>query len=131
MKRTIDSSHVLAVFMLLVAIHSILVGICLIVSPVSFLEKLGFFMEEKFFAAQGGVFHIVVSIAYLMAATNRPEKKAFVIFSFSAKFIATLFLFAYYLFVSPVLLVLLSGIGDLIMGIVIFVLFRLVWKRVQ
>ena len=117
--------------MLLVAIYSILVGICLIVSPVSFLEKLGFFMEEKFFAAQGGVFHIVVSIAYLMAATNMPGRKNLVIFSFSAKFIATVFLFAYYLFVSPVLLVLLSGIGDLIMGVVIFILFRLVWKRVQ
>lgn len=123
-----NPQQILKIFLVLVAIHSILVGICLIAAPVSFIELLGFPMKEKFFAVQGGVFHLVVSVAYLMAAKDIMAGRSLVFFSILAKTIATVFLFTYYLAVNPILLVLLSGIGDLIMGIIIFLLYKLVWK---
>jgi hypothetical protein len=128
MKLFSDPRRLLKVFLVLVAIHSIVVGICLIVAPISFIEMLGFPMEEKFYAVQGGVFHLVVSVAYLMAAKDIMAGKNLVIYSFTAKFMATVFLFTYYFCANPILMVLLSGIGDLIMGVIIFVLFRLIWK---
>ncbi len=117
------------IFLVLVAIHSILVGICLIVSPVTFIELLGFPMKEKFYATQGGVFHLVVSVAYLMAARDIFAGKNLIVFSISAKAIATVFLFTYYVAVNPILLVLLSGAGDLIMGLILYWLYRLVWIK--
>jgi hypothetical protein len=129
MKILSDHSRMLSLFLLLVAIHSIVVGICLIVSPVSFIEFLGFPMKEKFYAVQGGVFHLVVSVAYLMAARDIRAGRSLVIYSFTAKFMATVFLFTYYFAVNPILLVLLSGIGDMVMGVVIYLLYRLVWHN--
>ena len=124
-----DYPRLLGIFLILVAIHSIVVGICLIASPVSFIEYLGFPMKEKFYAVQGGVFHLVVSVAYLMAARDIKHEKSLVVFSFCAKFIAVIFLFIYYFAVNPIPLVLISGIGDLIMGAVIYWLFRLTWRN--
>jgi hypothetical protein len=129
MKFFSSPQRILSVFLLLVAIHSVIVGICLIASPIPFIEMLGFPMKEKFYAVQGGVFHLVVSVAYLMAAKDIMAGKNLVIYSFIAKFMATIFLFTYYLFVNPILLVLLSGIGDLVMGIVIYILYRLIWNN--
>jgi hypothetical protein len=63
-----------------------------------------------------------------MAAKDIMAGKNLVIYSFTAKFMATVFLFTYYFCANPILMVLLSGIGDLIMGVIIFVLFRLIWK---
>ena len=124
-----DYPRILRLFLVLVAIHSTLVGICLIVSPVSFIEYLGFPMKEKFYAVQGGVFLLVVSVAYLMAAKDIKAGKNLVEFSFIAKFMATVFLFTYYFAVNPIFLVLFSGLGDLIMGLIIYRLYWLVWKR--
>jgi len=129
MKQLSSPRRLLSVFLVLVAIHSIVVGICLIVAPVSFIELLGFPMKEKFYAVQGGVFHLVVSVAYLMAAKDIMSGKNLVIYSFTAKFMATVFLFSYYFFANPIPLVLLSGIGDLVMGVVIFILFRMIWNN--
>jgi hypothetical protein len=129
MKFFSSPQRILSVFLLLVAIHSVIVGICLIASSIPFIEMLGFPMKEKFYAVQGGVFHLVVSVAYLMAAKDIMAGKNLVIYSFIAKFMATIFLFTYYLFVNPILLVLLSGIGDLVMGIVIYILYRLIWSN--
>jgi hypothetical protein len=128
MKSISDPSRILRIFLILVAIHSIVVGLCLIASPVSMIEWLGFPMKEKFFAVQGGVFHLVVSVAYLMAARDIIGGKNLVIFSILAKLIATIFLFTYYIAINPILLVLLSGIGDMIMGIIIYLLYKLVYK---
>jgi hypothetical protein len=124
-----DPPRVLKIFLTLVAIHSIVVGLCLIASPVSFIELLGFPMKEKFFAVQGGVFHLVVSVAYLMAAKDIMAGRNLVIYSILAKSIATVFLFTYYFAVNPILLILLSGIGDMVMGIILFLLYKMVWKN--
>jgi len=122
-------SRLLSIFLWLVAIHSILVGLGLMFLPISVLEWFGFVIEEKFFTVQGGVFHIVVSVAYIMAALNIPNSPRLIMFSFTAKFIATVFLFTYFFLVNPIITVLLSGVGDFLMGVVIFILYCILRKQ--
>lgn len=76
----------------------------------------------NFFRAQGGIFHIVLCIAYFFAAKKPINNYLMVKFSYIAKFIAFIFLSLYYFIEDHILLVLLSGIADLGMGIIIFVL---------
>ena len=109
----------------LIALHSIGFGISLIVLPISVIELFGFQLEEKFFAVQGGVFHIVVSLAYIMAALDPDRAEKLIILSCTAKFMATLFLLAYFFFVSHIFMVIFSGIADFLMGIAILIIYLL------
>ena len=86
-------------FLWLIAIHSIGFGIALVVLPIPVIEFFGFQLEEKFFAVQGGIFHIVVSLAYIMAAIDLDNSRKLIILACVAKFMATLFLLSYYFFV--------------------------------
>ena len=79
-------------------------------------------ISENFFRAQGGIFHIVMATAYLIAARNPVNNQIMVRFSFIAKMIATIFLFGYFVLIQPILVVLLSGIGDFAMGAIIYYL---------
>ena len=115
----------------LVAIHSIGFGISLIVLPISVIEFFGFKLAEKFFAVQGGVFHIVVSLVYIMAALDLRKACRMIIISCTAKFMATLFLISYFLFVRPIFMIAFSGIVDFLMGIAILTLYILYRKTVQ
>jgi hypothetical protein len=105
------------VFLILVSVHSIAVGINLISFPPSWMASFGFLpITENFFKVQGGVFHIVMAVAYTLAAWRPVEYSILIIFSIIAKFIATIFLVSYFLLVQGTVTVLLSGIVDLIMG---------------
>ncbi|MDP4282358.1 MAG: hypothetical protein Q8867_09450 [Bacteroidota bacterium] len=115
----------------LIALHSIGFGISLIVLPVSVIEWFGFRLEEKFFAVQGGVFHLVVSIAYIMAALDLKHSSRLIILSCSAKFSATLFLISYYLFEKQIFMVLFSGIADGFMGLAIWIVYLLYRKTLS
>jgi hypothetical protein len=106
-------------FLWLIAIHSIGFGIALVVLPIPFIEFFGFQLAEKFFAVQGGVFHIVVSLAYIMAALDLDHAKKLIILSCTAKFMATVFLLSYYIFESHIFMVIFSGIADFLMGLAI------------
>jgi hypothetical protein len=108
----------------LIALHSIGFGIALVVLPIPFIEFFGFRLAEKFFAVQGGVFHIVVSVAYIMAALDLAHAKKLIILSCTAKFMATLFLLSYYLFVSHIFMVIFSGFADFLMGLAILISYR-------
>lgn len=113
-----------SVFLLIVAIHSILVGIGLIVLPSSAFEFLGFQKTfDRFFSTQGGVFHIVMAVGYAMAAYDLKRFECLIIFSIIIKFIATVFLIVYFLTKSSQLLIIFSGISDFIMGLVILFLY--------
>lgn len=113
-----------SVFLLIVAIHSILVGIGLIVLPASAFEFLGFQkIFDRFFSTQGGVFHIVMAVGYAMAAYDLKRFECLIIFSIIIKFIATVFLIVYFLTKSSQLLIIISGISDFIMGLVILFLY--------
>jgi hypothetical protein len=115
----------------LVAIHSFCFGVSLIVLPIPVIEYFGFQLTEKFFAVQGGVFHIVVSLAYVMAALDLDHARKLIILSCSAKFMATLFLLSYYFFVKHIFMVVFSGVADFLMGLAILTLYLLFLRTKQ
>jgi len=113
------------IFLWLIAVHSFLVGIALILFPPSYLEFFGFSnYQYSFFQAQGGVFHLVMSVAYLMAIKYMYKSPGLIVFSISAKFIATLFLLIYYLFLEHSWMIIMSAFGDAAMAILLYVLYN-------
>jgi len=115
----------LVLILWLVAIHSFAVGCGLMFSPPSLLQFFGFgHYGEKFFPVQGGVFHIVMSVAYVLAAVGLQRYNGLLQLSILAKIMATIFLLSYYFFINPIWTVLASGIGDGLMGIVLFWAYR-------
>ncbi len=110
----------LSLFLILIALHSFLVGLGLILIP---LESFGYFGFEGyqgiFFKIQGGVFHIVMCGAYIPAAINPEKNKLLLGFSIFAKFTAAIFLLSYCIIVDTVWMVLVSGIMDLVMGLLL------------
>lgn len=125
MNNLTDWSKYLSIFLWLVTIHSFFVGVGLILLPDSFLDFFGYNeCTERFFPSQGGVFHIAMAVGYAMAAYNLKRYECLIIFSIVVKFMATIFLFTYFIFVSSIWLVLLSGISDFLMGSIILLLYR-------
>jgi hypothetical protein len=115
---------ILSVFLWLVAIHSFLVGVGLVVLPTSAFEYFGFNPTfERFFSTQGGVFHIAMSVGYAMAGFDKIKYRQLIVFSIIVKFIATVFLISYFLIISPQWLILMSGISDFLMGVIILYLY--------
>ena len=115
----------LKIFLWLIALHSISVGIGLILFPPSYLEIFGFYnYSYTFFQAQGGVFHIVMSVAYLMAIKYIYKSPGLIYFSIAAKSMATIFLIIYFLFVEQSWMIIMSATGDATMGIVLFYLYK-------
>ena len=103
----------------LVAAHSIGFGVALIVLPADIIGIFGFTLSEKFFAVQGGLFHLIISYAYIASALDPEGSEKMVTLSVFAKFAATIFLVAYYFFEKPIIIVLLSGMLDFFMGLAI------------
>jgi hypothetical protein len=67
--KKIDHGNILSMIMWLIALHSFIAGIGLIVMPPQLMESLGFNSGgDRFFQSQVGVFHIVMAIAYSLAA---------------------------------------------------------------
>lgn len=113
--------RVLSTVLWLVALHSIVIGLVLIAQPPLLMKLSGFSPEsERFFPAQGGVFHILMAVAYVMGATDIEKYHYLIVFSIIVKAVATLFLMVYCFAVEFKWIVLLSGIGDGIMGLIIF-----------
>lgn len=112
-----------SIFLWLITIHSFFVGILLIILPSHLISVFGFNeVENNFFQIQGGVFHMVVCFAYVAAALNPVQNFQMIQFAIFAKIFAFIFLFSYFLFVQSINSVLLSGIGDLLMGIILLLL---------
>lgn len=119
----------LSLILILVAIHSFCVGVGLIIRPAELMHLFGFnICNERFFPTQGGVFHIVMVVGYLIAAINVDKSRSLVIFSIIVKIMATIFLFAYFIAVEQIWLVLFSGFSDGIMGLAIYVALLLYLK---
>lgn len=124
MKKVFLPRNAFRIILWLIAVHSFLVGMGMILIPSSFIEYLGFAANNDcFFRYQGGVFHIVMSIAYAGAAINIGRDNSLVFLTIAAKFMATVFLFSYYFFAAQIVIIFLSGIGDFLMGIIVSVLF--------
>lgn len=121
---------ILSVFLWLVAIHSFLVGIGLIVLPSSGFEFLGFDPTfDRFFSTQGGVFHIGMSVGYAMAGYDKIKYEQLIVFTIIVKFIATIFLITYFVFISSHWMIILSGITDLLMGVIAMYLYKALIKE--
>lgn len=115
----------LTLLLWLVALHSMLVGFGLILLPDSLMEFLGYGKcDERFFRSQGGVFHVAMAIGYALAAYKPKVYESLVVFSIIVKFIATLFLFSYTLFINPLPVIAFSGVSDFIMALTIFYLYK-------
>lgn len=112
----------LSVVLWLTACHSFLMGIALIAQPPTIMAIVGFSrLGERFFPAQGGVFHIVMGIAYVLGAVNTEKYHELIFFAIIVKAAATLFLMLYCFAVEFKWIILLSGIGDCIMGLAILI----------
>ncbi len=126
----IEKKYHLSFVLTLVSIHSFLVGVGLILFPGELIEYVGFqFVHEKFFQTQAGVFHIILSIGYILPVINYNNFKNLVIFSIIVKIIAALFLFIYFLFFDSIVCVLLSGCGDCAMAVLLLYVYHNKQKR--
>jgi hypothetical protein len=119
--KLLTKEKFLPIFLWLIAIHSFFVGLGLILSPAEFFEFLGYNnLTERFFPTQGGVFHILMSVGYLLAVLKIKESYDLVIFSIIVKSTASLFLIIYFLAALPKMIILLSGVGDGVMAIILW-----------
>ena len=121
----IDARARLSLLLWAVALHSAAVGAGLIVLPAGAMKALGFPEgPDRFFRTQGGVFHLVVTLAYALAAW-RPERwPVLIAWTVAVKFAATAFLLVYYFAVEAKAVVLLSGLADAAMGGIILAAWR-------
>jgi hypothetical protein len=115
--------RLLVIVLWLVGIHSLCFGLSLVILPCSILEFFGFTISEKFYATQGGVFHLIICYAYFKSAIQPENSDDLIILACITKFSATVFLFMYFLFGKQILIILLSGILDFLMGLSILLLF--------
>ncbi len=114
----------LRLFLWAVALHSFLVGLGLIFVTNHIRVLFGFKPSpEHFFQIQGGVFHIVMAMGYILAADRRKRFDDLIIFTILVKLFATLFLLLYFTFGSQNLLILFSGITDFLMCVIVFYLY--------
>ena len=117
-------SGTLSILLYLIALHSLIVGAVLVVIPFDTLEYFGYHnYHGTFFKVQGGVFHLVMSLVYFLAARDLSRNRILIHLTIISKFIATVFLFSYYLFIDRIWMVAASGAGDLLMGILVLLLF--------
>jgi hypothetical protein len=115
----------LVITLWLIALHSIGVGIGMIVLPADVIKIFDIVpSEHRFFITQGGAFHLVMAIAYAMAASSIETNEVLIKFSILVKFFATVFLLIYFIFVNQFSLVFLSGIADFCMGLVLLVIYK-------
>jgi hypothetical protein len=119
----------LQLLLVLVALHSVGVGIGLMWHPAALLAWCGFRpVGETFFIVQGGVFHIVMALAYSLAAWDPVRQERLIVFSVLVKLMATVFLMSYWSLIARVPTILASGLVDGAMAVVMVAALR-AWRR--
>ncbi|MBX3043945.1 MAG: hypothetical protein KIT33_08470 [Candidatus Kapabacteria bacterium] len=128
----INAKH-LKIILLLTSLHTLCIGIALIVLPDNLMSLFGFTeLGGRFFRTQGGVFHLVMALGYYFAAIDIPNCRNFIKFIIIVKFTATVFLVIYYLFIDPTIVILLSGVIDFLIGLTIFYLnYQLISNEIE
>jgi hypothetical protein len=115
----------LSTVLVLVAIHTLAIGLILIAQPAVLMEFAGFNPDcNHFFPAQGGAFHLIIFVVYLMGATHIEKYRYFIVLSIFIKAFATFFLLIYCFAAEFKWVVFLSGIVDGAMGLMIFLALR-------
>lgn len=103
----------LRIVLWLMAAHSLGVGIGLMFHPPSLLSLLGFrAIAEPFFVVQGGVFHVVMAIAYALGALDPERRRALIGFAIVVKTIAAVFLLTWWALAPGPWSVAVSGLVD-------------------
>ena len=127
-----NSIKLLRIFLSLVALHTLCVGVGLIVIPLEYYDFFGFEgYQGFFFKIQAGVFHIVMCGAYIPAAIDPPGNRSLIRFSVFAKFTATLFLFSYAFLGEMIWMVWVSGIADCLMGFILVLFYRKLFVKTE
>ena len=122
----------LIIILLLTAIHSFFVGIGLIVQIPKLMLLFGFgHINQPFFSAQAGIFHILLAVAYALAALNPQHNNTLIKFIITVKITATLFLFMYFFFIESIWMVLVSGIVDGLFALGILIAHRSFFKALN
>jgi hypothetical protein len=118
--------HVLYRYLLwLFVIHTTCVAIGLIVLPGNYLIYFGLVgYQGRFFQVQAGVFHLVMGVAYLLAIYHGEKQPGLVYFAVIAKSMAFVFLLFYSIFMERSWIIILSGIGDGVMGLILLIIYR-------
>ncbi|MEA1934054.1 MAG: hypothetical protein U9N60_06465 [Thermodesulfobacteriota bacterium] len=132
MKILLDPRLRLQFFLWCAAGQSLVVGFVLLSQP-ALITKLfgGGSFPGYFFWAQGGVFHIILAFLFHIAARDVDGQSLMVIFSIIVKVIATIFLLVYFFFVDSILLALLAGIGEGVLGVLILFSYIFYRKKVM
>jgi hypothetical protein len=125
MKAEINYQKWLRIFIILIAIHSFCVGLSLMFLPADWFALFGFAeLNNRFFPVQGGVFHIVMAALYIKSLQSEAGLAVLLPFIIGVKLFAFMFLLNYYFFCEQLVVILLSGIGDGLMGVILYVLYR-------
>jgi hypothetical protein len=125
MKMLVHPEKRLVVLLNIIALHSLIVGIGLIFHPSSLMEFAGYkTITEHFFPVQGGVFHVLMAVGYYLGGRDLIKHRCLVVFAVIIKAFATVFLFSYFIFVEPIWMVFISGIGDGLMALFIYLAFK-------
>lgn len=121
--KSITYKKLLQVLLFLIALHSTCYGIGLILFPPGLFAFFGFNLPQTFFADQGGLFHILISTVYILAAIDLSHASRLIAITCLVKFSAFIFLMAWYLFGIPLWIILVSAILDLMMGLLVLLLY--------
>ena len=129
MSNLIAPGRFLKAVLWLITVHSAAVGLGLIFLPNAAITFFGFDCQsERFFQAQGGVFHLVMAVAYGLAAVSERRRAYLTELAIIAKLMATLFLCSYYFLVDQVWMILASAAGDCLLGLLTLLAY-LRWVR--
>ena len=105
------------------AIHSFFVSLGLIFIPPEFLDIFGYYdYKGSFFQTQAGVFHLVMAVAYVMAAKMAVPRCPLIWFIVTAKSMAFVFLLTYFIFAEQIWIVAFSAFTDGAMALVLYML---------
>jgi hypothetical protein len=119
----------LQILLWLVAIHSLIVGLGLILHPPALFHKTGYAaIHEPFFPVQGGIFHLIMATGYALGAGRPETQRPLIPFAILVKLIATVFLLAYWLLIDRIVVVLVSGLVDGAMALAIALAYSQ-WRR--
>ena len=112
MTTSVAPTGLLRLVVLLVGVHSLLLGLTMLVAPLAFTSFVGFPPAgSAFFPAQAGAFLVALGVCYLLALGNRSLIWTILV----SKGVAVVFLFTQALFLGAPPSVLAAGLGDLAM----------------
>jgi hypothetical protein len=117
-----NTPGLLKVLLWLIALHSFIVGLILISTGNAGMQYFGFTEGNVFFQVQGGVFHLVMCIAYILALINIKKNSGLILFIILAKCMAFIYLLIYYFLINKVGIIFLAGVADGIMALAVYYL---------